>query len=218
MQSILKQFIKATEAFPSVLRFAYRLLLWVGVAALVYAGGMTAYAVVYQRYQSWKFAGASVSATALRQEAAAPKVINAPIVEEVAGLREGDVVGKLEVPRIGIAVMVLQGIENDTLIVGAGHVPGTPLPGADANVVIAAHRDTFFRRLEKIKPGDRIHFATAHRMYEYVVDSMEIVDPEDTRVLESRARPELTLITCYPFYFVGAAPKRFIVHAQPSID
>ena len=64
--------------------------------------------------------------------------------------------------------------------------------------------------------GDSIHFSTVRRTYEYVVDSTEIVDPEDTQVMESRARPELTLITCYPFYFVGAAPQRFIVHAQPE--
>jgi sortase A len=216
----------------SVLRFAHRLFLWLGVAAMVYAGGMAAYAVVYQRYQSWKFERALVTATAqnlerarvsaiarnLKHEAAAPKAIKAAIMEGTAGLREGDVIGKLEVPRIGISVMVLQGIENDTLIVGAGHVPGTPLPGADGNVAIAAHRDTFFRKLEGIMTGDSIHFATVRRTYEYVVDSTEIVDPEDTQVMESRARPELTLITCYPFYFVGAAPKRFIVHARPSSD
>jgi sortase A len=104
--------------------------------------------------------------------------------------------------------MVLQGIENDTLIAGAGHVPGTPLPGADGNVAIAAHWDTFFRKLERIMTGDSIQFVTVRRTYEYVVDSTEIVDPEDTQVMESRARSELTLITCYPFYFVGAAPKR----------
>ena len=204
----------------SVWRFAHRTFLWLGVAALVYAGGMTAYAVVYQRYQSWKFERVLVSATARnsKQEAAAPKVLQAGIVEEAAGLREGEVVGKLEVARIGISVMVLQGIENDTLIIGAGHVPGTPLPGADANVVIAAHRDTFFRKLEGIIAGDSIQFETLRGTYEYVVDSTEIVDPEDTQVMESRARSELTLITCYPFYFVGAAPKRFVVHAQPSRD
>jgi LPXTG-site transpeptidase (sortase) family protein len=228
----------------SVLRFAHRLFLWLGVAALAYAGGTAAYAVVYQRYQSWQFERARVpaivrdlkrelvSATArnlkrervsaiarnLKEETAAPTVIKAAIVEEPAGLREGDVIGKLEVPRIGISVIVLQGIENHTLIVGAGHIPGTPLPGADGNVAIAAHRDTFFRKLEGIIAGDRIDFATVRRTYEYVVDSTEIVDPEDTQAMESRARPELTLITCYPFYFVGAAPKRFIVHAQPSIE
>lgn len=188
-----------------VLRFAQRLFLWFGVAALAYAGGAAAYAGIYQRRQSWKF----------EQEVAAPKVIKTPIVEEAVDLREGDLVGKLEVPRVGISVMVLHGIDENTLIVGAGHVPGTPLPGAEGNVAIAAHRDTFFRKLEGILPGDSIQVATVRRTYEYVVDSTEIVDPENTQVMESRARPELTLITCYPFYFVGAAPKRFIVHARP---
>jgi sortase A len=203
--------------YSSVLRFAQRLLLWLGVAALAYAGAAAAHAGIYQRYQSWKFERARVSATArnLKQAVAAPKVIEAAVVEEAVDLREGDLVGKLEIPRIGISVMVLQGLEEDTLILGAGHVPGTPLPGAEGNVAIAGHRDTFFRKLEGIQPGDSIQVATLRRTYEYVVNSTEIVDPEDTQVMESRARPELTLITCYPFYFVGAAPKRFIVHARP---
>ena len=190
---------------PSVLRFAQRLVLWLGVAALAYAGGTGAYAGIYQRYQSWKF----------NREIAVLED-RAPVVEKTIDLREGDLVGKLEVPRIGISVMVLQGIEPDTLTVGAGHVPGTPLPGADGNVAIAAHRDTFFRKLERILPGDSIRVVMMRRTYEYIVDSTEIVDPEDTRVMESRALPELTLITCYPFYFVGAAPKRFVVHALPA--
>jgi len=199
------------------LRFAQRLFLWVGVAALAYAGGTAAYAGIYQRYQSWKFERARMSAIErnLKQEVAVPQIIKAAIVEEAVDLREGDVVGRLEVSRIGISVIVLQGIDEDTLISGAGHVPGTPLPGAEGNVAIAAHRDTFFRKLQGIRPGDSIQVATVRRTYEYVVDSTEIVDPEDTQVMESRARPELTLITCYPFYFVGAAPKRFIVHARP---
>jgi len=203
----------------SALRFAQRLFLWLGVVALAYAGGTVAYAGIYQRYQSWKFERARVSAIVqtLEQGAAVPKVGTA-IVEQAAALGEGDVVGKLEVPRIGIAVVVLQGIGNHTLNVGAGHVPGTPLPGVDGNVAIAAHRDTFFRKLEGIVAGDSIQFATVRRTYDYVVDSTEIVDPQDTRVMESRARPELTLITCYPFYFVGAAPKRFVVHARPRMQ
>jgi sortase A len=201
----------------SVLRFAQRMFLWVGVAALAYAGGTAAHAGIYQLYQSWKFERARVSAIPrnLKQEVSAPQIIKAAIVEEAVDLREGDLVGRLEVPRIGISVMVLQGIEEDSLIIGAGHVPGTPLPGAEGNVALAAHRDTFFRKLQGIRPGDSIRVATVRRTYEYVVESTEIVDPEDTQVMESRARPELTLITCYPFYFVGAAPKRFIVHARP---
>jgi sortase A len=179
--------------------------LWIGVAALGYAGGTVAYAGIFQRYHSWKF----------EQEVAATQVSTAAIVEYPVDLREGDVVGRLEVPRIGISVMVFQGIEARTLMVGAGHVPGTPLPGAEGNVAITAHRDTFFRKLEGILPGDRIQVATVRRTYEYVVDSTETVDPEETQVMESRGRSELTLITCYPFYFVGAAPRRFIVHALP---
>jgi sortase A len=209
----------------SVLRFAQRLFLWLGVAALAYAGGMATYAGIYQQHQSWKFEHARVSAIARnheQQEVAPPTVIKAAIAEEIVeeaiDLREGGLVGKLEVPRIGISVMVFQGLEKGTLLVGAGHVPGTPLPGAEGNVAIAAHRDTFFRKLEGIMTGDSIQFATVRGTYEYVVDSTEIVDPENTQVMESRARPELTLITCYPFYFVGAAPKRFIVHARPSSD
>lgn len=189
----------------SILRLAQRLLIAAGFAMLAYTGGTIAYAEVYQRYQSWKFA----------QKIDAIEVTNAAVVAEPGDLSEGDLIGKLEIPRIGISVMVLQGMEEETLRVGAGHVPGTPLPGAEGNVAIAAHRDTFFRKLEGILPGDSIQFATIRQTYEYVVDLTEIVDPEDTQVMESRDRPELTLITCYPFYFVGAAPKRFIVHAHP---
>jgi sortase A len=126
--------------------------------------------------------------------------------------------GRLEIPSIGISVMVLHGTEDATLAIGAGHVPGTPSPGGDGNLVIAAHRDTFFRRLDGIRPGDRLRILTLGHTYDYVVLSTETVDPEDTRVMESHGRLELTLITCYPFHFVGAAPKRFIVHAEPLSD
>lgn len=189
-----------------VRRFAGRWLLWLGVAALGYAGGLAAYAAVYQRYQSWTF----------EHEVAAPNRIMAAIPDEPADLHEGDLMGKIDIDRIGISVMVLQGIEEHTLLGGAGHVPGTSVPGSKGNVVIAAHRDTFFRKLEAILPGDRIRVATFRGTYEYIVAFVETVDPGDTQVMESRAYPELTLITCYPFYFIGGAPKRFIVHARPA--
>jgi len=163
---------------------------------LAYAGVAVAYADIYQRYQSWKFEQMSPASAA-------------------ADLQDGDLVGRLEIPRVGISVMVLQGTEDRTLAIGAGHVPGTPIPGAQGNVAIAAHRDTFFRNLKEIQPGDNIQFSTVYRTYNYVVDSMETVNPDDTRVLETRDSSELTLITCFPFYFVGSAPKRFIVHAKP---
>ncbi len=181
--------------------FVQRLFLWLGAAALAYAGGTAAYAGMYQQYQSWKF----------------EQQVAAAIVKEAPDLQEGDVLGKLEIPRVGISVMFLQGMDENTLVRGAGHVPGTPSPGGAGNVVIAAHRDTFFRKLEAIRAGDSIQVVTLNGAFRYVVESTEIVDPLDTRPMESRARQELTLITCFPFYFVGSAPKRFIVHASPQV-
>jgi sortase A len=164
---------------------------------------LSTYAQIAHQYRS----------STLDAERAEPAVVGDR--EHAADLREGDVMARLEIPRIGISVMVLHGTEESTLTLGAGHVPGTPSPGGDGNLVIAAHRDTFFRRLEGIRAGDRIRILTVGQTYEYVVDSIETVDPEDTRVMESRGRQELTLITCYPFSFVGSAPNRFIVHASP---
>jgi len=191
---------------PHIVGVAHRLCLWLGLAAVAYAGGTATYAEIAHRYQS----------SAFDTEVAA--AIVASVVEDAVDLRNGDTMGRLEIPRIGVSVMVLHGTEEATLTRGAGHVPGTPSPGGDGNLVVAAHRDTFFRKLEGIRPGDRVRIVTIGHTYEYVVDSSETVDPEDTRVMESRGRQELTLITCYPFYFVGAAPKRFIVHARPLSD
>lgn len=189
---------------PSRLRrWAQQFLLWLGAAALACAVGIAAYGGMYQRYQSWKFE---------RDVAAITLTPPAP-VDHAIDLREGDLVGRLEAPRIGLSLMVFQGIGERILTIGAGHVPSTSLPGADGNIAIAAHRDTFFRKLEGIRPGDAIRVATVRQTYEFIVDSTEVVDPDDVQVMESRGRSELTLITCYPFYFVGAAPRRFIVHA-----
>lgn len=167
---------------------------------LMYAGGSLVYGRVSQMEASQRF-GRDVIASARHPD-----------------LAEGDLVGRLEVPRLRISVMVLQGVEDRTLVAGAGHVPGTPSPGSDGNVVIAAHRDTFFRTLERVVPGDRIQIDTATWRHEYIVESTEVVDPHETRVMESRGRRELTLITCYPFYVVGPAPRRFVVHARPLED
>jgi sortase A len=186
-------------------RVAQRGFLWLGIAALVFAGGTALYAEIYQRYQARRF----------EQEVSSPDRFETANTQK-PDLQEGDLMGKINIDRIGLSVMVLQGIEERTLIGGAGHVPGTSMPGSEGNVVIAAHRDTFFRKLKGILRGDRIQVATLRGSYGYLVDSVETVDPEDTQVMESRAYQELTLITCYPFYFVGAAPKRFIVHALPE--
>lgn len=132
----------------------------------------------------------------------------------VTSLRSGEMIGRLEIPRIHLSVIVLEGADSGTLDIAAGHIPGTALPGTNGNVGIAAHRDTFFRSLRDIRPNDRLTFSTPHGISEYAVDKTEVVDPDDIEVLRETADAELTLVTCYPFNYIGAAPKRFIVHAS----
>jgi|SRR5579872_2076779 len=123
-------------------------------------------------------------------------------------------VGRIDISRVGISAMVLEGDDLRTLARGVGHIPGTALPGWSGNVGFAGHRDTFFRALHNIRLGDDILVTTLQGCYRYRVVSSEIVSPDETRVLNASAVPSLTLVTCYPFYFIGSAPKRFIVHAH----
>jgi sortase A len=120
----------------------------------------------------------------------------------------------LEVPRLGLTVPVLEGTDEFTLNRGVGHVAGTAMPGEDGNVAIAGHRDGFFRVLKDVISGDRIRLVTLRQTLDYTVDQIRIVEPEDVQVLDPTATPVLTLLTCYPFYYVGNAPKRFIVRAS----
>ena len=113
--------------------------------------------------------------------------------------------------------MVVEGTNARTLRLGAGHIAGTPLPGEPGNSGIAGHRDTFFRELKDIRNHDEIQRQTASGLLRYQVDWAKIVGPNDSSVLEpSAAASTLTLVTCYPFYFVGPAPKRFVVHASKN--
>jgi len=109
--------------------------------------------------------------------------------------------------------MVLDGASSQTMRVGLGHITGTSSPGENGNVAIAGHRDTFFRPLRRIQEGDEILLETPAKALTYRVSSTEIVDPSEVAVLRSHGKDELTLITCYPFSYLGPAPKRFIVHA-----
>jgi len=110
--------------------------------------------------------------------------------------------------------MIMEGTDGRTLRRAVGHIRGTPLPGEQGNVAIAGHRDTFFRPLRNILQDDEITLTTLNGSYRYLVDSTQVVPPEDTQVLDNSDDTTLTLVTCYPFYFVGPAPKRFIVRAH----
>ncbi len=123
-------------------------------------------------------------------------------------------VGKIEIPALGLATRVLEGDDARTLRLAVGHIPGTAIPGLSGNVGLAAHRTTFFRSLEKIKVGDAIRYSSPAGTFSYRVVSLRVVLPSAIEVLDSTQRPSLTLVTCYPFHSIGAAPQRFIVHAE----
>lgn len=122
-------------------------------------------------------------------------------------------IGTLEIPRIDLSVLVVDGDNDESLSIGAGHVPGTALPGARGNSAIAGHRDTAFRALRNVRIGDHVRIENA-RTYDYVVTSIKIVDPDDIGVLRNTHAAMLTMITCYPFRYIGAAPKRYVVRAR----
>jgi sortase A len=130
-------------------------------------------------------------------------------------LAEGDLVGRIEIDRLGISAIILAGTGARTLRRAVGHIPGTSLPGEDGTVGIAGHRDSFFRKLEGAAEGDVIRLLTPLGTMNYQVTRAFVVDPEDVHVLDSHADREiLTLVSCYPFYYVGPAPQRFIVQAH----
>jgi sortase A len=129
-------------------------------------------------------------------------------------IKRGDVLGRLDIPRLGMSIAVLQGTNSRMLRRGAGHIEDTPLPGELGNSGIAGHRDTFFRGLKDIRKDDEIQFQTATGLFRYQVDWARVVEPNDATALEPSTESTLTLVTCYPFYYVGPAPKRFVVRAH----
>jgi sortase A len=126
----------------------------------------------------------------------------------------GALIGRLEIPRIGVSVIVVEGSDDGNLRRAVGHIPGTALPEEPGNVGIAGHRDTFFRPLRSAQRGDNVTLSTLEGTYRYRVVSTKVVAPEDIQVLRPTGHDSLTLITCFPFYYVGPASKRFIVQAE----
>lgn len=133
--------------------------------------------------------------------------------QESLAMQFSPAVAILRVPRIHLEVPVLEGTDDLTLNRGVGRIPGTARLEEKGNVGIAGHRDGFFRGLKDVSTGDSIDLVTPKGIEKYMVDRVLIVNPSDTSVLQPRAEPSLTLVTCYPFYFVGNAPERYIVQA-----
>ena len=126
-------------------------------------------------------------------------------------------IGRIEIPRLKLSALVIEGDDSRTLRRAVGHIAGSPLPGQQGNVALTGHRDTFFRPLRNIRREDTIIVTTLHGEFRYRVVSTKVVSPNDVAVLDPSVNEILTLVTCYPFYFVGAAPNRFIVLAERII-
>jgi sortase A len=177
-------------------------LLWVVTAGAIalYAGTLGEQSLS-QAYLNWEFA----QTLALPTRAIPP---NDAIPNSAQPL------GRLEIPSIGLSAIFIEGVDDRALRRAVAHIPGTALPGTIGNVGLSGHRDTFFRRLGKIHAGDVIWITTFGGRYKYVVESSGIVNPDERIILHNVGRPTLTLVTCYPFYYVGPAPQRFVVHAS----
>lgn len=147
----------------------------------------------------------SISRSALRQDVT-PAASGHPL--------SGPILGRLNIKEIGLSVPILEHFDAATLQRGVGHVTGTALPGGLGNLGLVGHRDTFFRPLKHVAAGMQILVVTQSGNYPYVVDSTEIVAPDRVDVLDIGDQPGLTLVTCYPFDYIGSAPRRFIVHAH----
>jgi sortase A len=125
----------------------------------------------------------------------------------------GSWVARLDAPSVRLSATVLEGSDDGTLARGAGHIEDTAFPGQAGNIGIAGHRDTTFRAVRDLHGGDPLELTTADRVYRYVITKTFIVEPEDVYVLDPGDRPMLTLVTCYPFNYIGHAPHRYIIQA-----
>jgi len=169
-----------------------------GVVLLGYCGFVAADTWVFQRQQSRDL----------------QRLLETTSVPYPSAVGPRGLIGRIEIPRLGLSAVVIEGDDARTLRRAIGHMPGTPMPGHAGNIALTGHRDTFFRPLRNIREDDIVVVTTLQGEYRYRVVSTSVVSPEEIAVLNGGPGEVLTLITCYPFYFVGAAPDRFIVRAE----
>ena len=194
-----------------------------GLIALAWVGFAYFDAELYQAGQSRLFEKlAQVSSKTLSElplqplAGAASEADRSRTITPATAARAGYPLGRIEIGAIGMQAMVFEGTDARTLRRAVGHIRGTALPGEPGNVAIAGHRDTFFRLLQRIQRNDEITLATLNGLYRYRVDTTRVVGPDDIEVLQDDGGSALTLVTCYPFGYIGPAPQRFIVHAHRS--
>lgn len=178
-----------------------RALFLVGIVSLGYFGYATVEAQLYQAFENRELDAILASGPPSAPMPHLPRPV------------QGTVIGRIEIPRLGVSAVIRSGSDARTLKLAVGHIPGTALPGETGNIGLAGHRDTFFRRLRDIRPDDDIRIVTTTGTFGFSVARTNIVRPRDTWVLNPTRAATLTLVTCYPFTYIGAAPERFIVRA-----
>ena len=199
MKPVTRAAARPRRKSAAFFRAASYIFLAVGLLALAYAGYVIVDAHAFQAYEQSKFENVSPTQT--------PQ----PLVE-------GGVIGEIQVPRLHLKAIVVQGSSNTILRRAVGHIPETSLPGEQGNVALAGHRDTFFRPLRSIRLGDAITFKTPDGAFQYVVESTAVVAASEVGVLASSDGRTLTLITCFPFDYIGSAPNRFVVRARELLS
>lgn len=199
------------KSMRSLLWWAQRVFFSGAVLALGYCGFILVDTWIFQSRASHELE------SRLHDQRAAytgPLTTGPSVSPEVQAVAPDGLIGRIEIPRIGLSAVVFQGIGKDTLRLAVGHIPGTVLPGQLGNAGLAGHRDTFFRPLRMILQNDLITVTMLRGEYRYRVVSTRVVGPAEVSVLRPTANETLTLVTCHPFNFVGAAPNRFVVFAE----
>lgn len=205
------------EKLSRLLRSAECVFVTAGVGLLAWCGLVLWQAREFQQTESLALdvsRGQAVPASLTTDSPEPARALSARQQENALRATTTGLIGRIEVPRLGLAVIVIEGSDQAVLRRAAGHVPGTALPGQPGNIAITGHRDTFFRPLRNISQGDLIRITTPKSQFSYRVTSISVVGADDARVLGAHGNEELTLITCFPFSFVGPAPRRFVVRAE----
>jgi len=185
------------------LRWLRYILFAIAVMALGYCGMVMSQTWLYQKRESQKLAQLLIRPP----HAASGSLAIPPVTND-------GMIGRIEIPRLRVSAIIAEGAGAGTLRKAVGHIEGTAFPGEPGNVGVAAHRDTFFRPLRHIRDNDLVVLDTLRGRYYYRVVSTRIVKPDAVGVLTPTAHQVLTMVTCYPFYYVGSAPYRFIVRAR----
>jgi sortase A len=193
------------------LKWAERLLLFIGVICVGYFLYTYAEAWLYQAFEDQELDKILNDTAATGTSETTPEAGARAVPRRT--FAAGSTVGRIEIPRLGVSAVIRAGSDARTLRLAVGYIPGTALPGDRGNFGLAGHRDTFFRKLRDINPDDEIRIVTADGVFNYYVQRTTIVMPQDVWVLDPTAYSALTLVTCYPFNYIGSAPKRFIVRA-----